>query len=60
MSGIPKDSEDMEGAGGTNKDVEVGMCLATLKELPGLLTSACTGTARQASEILKPFALLDK
>lgn len=59
MSGIPQDSEDMGGAGGTNKDVAVGMCLASLKELPWLLTSVRTGTARQASEILKPLALLD-
>lgn len=37
MGGTEKDSEDMEGVGGRNKDVEVGMCLASLKERPGLI-----------------------
>lgn len=60
MSGIQKNSEGMEGAGGTKRDMEVGMCLVSLKELAGLITLVCTGTAKQASKILKPFAPLDQ
>lgn len=37
MCRIQKDIEDKEGKGGTNKDVEVAMCLASLKELSELL-----------------------
>lgn len=36
MGRIQKDIKDEEGEGGTIKDVEVAMCLASLKELPGL------------------------
>lgn len=36
MGRIQKDIKDEEGQGGTIKDVEVAMCLASLKELPGL------------------------